>query len=40
MHDNVLLSRVSDECEHDRFYVSKVKLVNKIHAQSWKKNAS
>ena len=40
IHDNVLLSRVSDEYEHDSLYVSKVKLANKIHAQSCKRNAS
>ena len=40
MHDNVLLSRVSHECEHDSLYVSKVKPVNKIHAQSCKRNTS
>ena len=40
IHDNVLLSRVSNECEHDSLYVSKVKLVNKRHAQSCKRNAS
>ena len=38
--DNVLLSLVSDECEYDRLYVSKVKSVNKIHSQSCKRNAS
>ena len=37
---NVLLSRVSNECEQDSLYVSKVKLVNKIHAQNCKRNAS
>ena len=37
---NVLLSRVSNECEHDSLYVSKVKPVNKIHAQSCKRNTS
>ena len=40
IHDNVLLSRVSKECEHDSLYLSKVKLVNKIDAQSCKRNAS
>ena len=40
MHDNVLLSRVSHECEHDSLYVSEVKPVNKIHAQSRKRNTS
>ena len=38
--DNVLFSRVSNECEHDSLYVSKVKPVNKIHAQSCKRNVS
>ena len=37
---NVLLSRASNECELDSLYVSKVKPVNKIHAQSYKRNAS
>ena len=40
IHDNVLLSRVFNECEHDSFYVSKVQPVNKIHAQSCKRNTS
>ena len=40
IHDNVPLSRVSNECEYDSLYVSKVKPVNKIHAQSYKRNAS
>ena len=40
MHDNVLLSRVSNECEYDSLYLSKVEPVNKIHVQSCKKNAS
>ena len=40
VHDNVLLSRVYNECEHGSLYVSKVKSVNKIHAQSFKRNAS
>ena len=40
IHDNVLLSRVSNEWEHDSLYVSKVKPVNKIHAQSCKRNSS
>ena len=30
MHDSVLLSRVSNECEHGSLYVSKVKPVKKI----------
>ena len=38
--DNVLLSWVSIECEPDSPYVSKIKPVNKIHAQSSKWNAS
>ena len=38
--DNVLLSLVSNECEYDRLYVSKVKLVNNIYSQSCKRNAS
>ena len=33
IHDNVLLPRVSNECEHNSLYVSKVKRVNKVHAQ-------
>ena len=37
---NVLLSRVSNECELDSLYVSKVKPINKIHAQSYKRNPS
>ena len=40
MHDNVLLSRVYNKSEHGSLYVSKVKSVNKIHAQSCKRNAS
>ena len=33
IHDNVLLPRVSNEYEHNSLYVSKVKRVNKVHAQ-------
>ena len=33
MHNSTLLSRVSNECEHDSLYISKVKPINKIHAQ-------
>ena len=40
LHDNILLCRVSNECEHDSLYVSEVKPVNKIYAQSCKRNAS
>ena len=40
IYDNVLLSGVSNECEHDRLYFSKVKQVNKIHAQSCKRKAT
>ena len=40
IHDNVLPSRVSNECEHDSLYGSKVKPVNKKHAQSRKRNTS
>ena len=40
IHGNVLLSRVSNECEHDGLYLSNVKPVNKIHTQSCKRNAS
>ena len=40
IHDNVLPSRISNECEHDSLYVSKVKSVNKKHAQSCKSNTS
>ena len=40
VHDNVLLSWVSYECKHDKLYVSKVTLVNKIHTQSCKRHAS
>ena len=40
IHDNVLLSRVSDEYKHDSLYVSKVTPVNKTHTQSCKRNAS
>ena len=36
IHDNVLLSRVPNECEHNSLYAGKVKPVNKIHAQSCK----
>ena len=36
IHDNVLLYRVSNECEHDSLCVSKVQPVNKIDAQSCK----
>ena len=37
IHDNVLLSRVSNEWEHDSLFSSKVKPVNKIHAQGCQK---
>ena len=40
IHDNVLLSRVPNECEHNSLYAGKVKPVNKIHAQSCKINTS
>ena len=40
IHDNVLLSRVFNECEHDSLYVCKITPVNKIHIQSCKRNAS
>ena len=40
IHDNVLVPRVSNECEHASLYVSKVKPANKIHAQSYKRNTS
>ena len=42
IHDNVLLSRVSNEYKHDSdsLYVSKVTPVNKTHTQSCKRNAS
>ena len=40
IHDNVLLSSVSNECKHNILFVSKVTLVNKIHTQSCKRNAS
>ena len=40
IHDNTIRSRVSNDCEHDILYVSKVKPVYKIHAQSCKRNAS
>ena len=40
IHDNVLLSWVSNECKHDRPYVSKITPANKIHNQSCKRNAS
>ena len=40
MHDNVLISWVCDKCEHDSLYANKVKLVNKIQAQTCKRNAS
>ena len=33
IHDN------SNECQHDIFYVNKVKPINKIHAQSCNRNA-
>ena len=39
IHDNVLLSWVSNECQHDILYVSKIKPVNKIHAQSCNRNS-
>ena len=38
-HDNVLLYRVSNECEHDSLYVWKNQPVNKMHGQSCKRNA-
>ena len=40
IHDNVELSRVANECEQDSLYISKVKPVNKIHAQSCQRNTS
>ena len=40
IHNNVLVPRVSNECEHASLYVSKVKPANKIHAQSYKRNTS
>ena len=40
IHDNVLLSWVSNECKHDSLYVSKVTPVNKTHIQSGKGNPS
>ena len=30
----------SNECKHDSLYISKVKPVNKIHAQSCQRNTS
>ena len=39
-HDSALLHRVSNECEHDSLYVSKVQPGNKIHAASCKRSAS
>ena len=40
IHDDVLLSWVSNECKHNSPLVSKVTLVNKIHTQSCERNAS
>ena len=40
IHDTVLLSRVSNECEHSSLYVSKDKPVKKIYARSCNRNAS
>ena len=37
IHDNVLLSRVFNECDHHSLYVGKVTPVNKIHTLSCKK---
>ena len=34
------ISGVSNECEHDSLYVSKVKPVHKMHSQSCKSNFS
>ena len=39
IHDNALLSQVSNEYEHNSLYISKDKTVNKIHAQCSKRNA-
>ena len=36
----VLLYGVSDECEQGSLYVSKIQPINKIHAQSYKRNHS
>ena len=38
-NDNVLLHRVSNECEHDSLYVWKNQPFNKMHGQSCKRNA-
>ena len=37
IHDNTLLSPVSNECLYYSLYISKVKTVNKTHAQSCKR---
>ena len=39
IHDNVLLSCVSNEYKHDSLCISKVTPVNKIHTQSCKRHA-
>ena len=39
IYDNILLSWVSNKCQHDILYVSKIKPANKIHAQSCNRNS-